>query len=73
MSRSARPFGSISRVTRRGLIEMLARGLSVRDIEDAFQDETGRLLLSKTAVSQLVKVEDCWIFSPGLHPLRVAF
>jgi transposase-like protein len=34
-------------------IERLARGLSVRDIEDAFKDETGRLLLSKTAVSQL--------------------
>jgi transposase-like protein len=34
-------------------IEMLARGLSVRDIEDAFRDETGRLLLSKTAVSEL--------------------
>ena len=34
-------------------IEMLARGLSVRDIEDAFKDETGRLLLSRTAVSQL--------------------
>jgi hypothetical protein len=32
---------------------MLARGLSVRDIEDAFKDEDGRLLLSKTAVSQL--------------------
>ena len=34
-------------------IEMLARGLSVRDIEDAFKDENGRLLLLKTAVSQL--------------------
>ena len=34
-------------------IEMLARGLSVRDIEDAFKDEDGRLLLSRTAVSQL--------------------
>jgi len=34
-------------------IEMLARGLSVRDIEDAFKDENGRLLLSKSAVSQL--------------------
>jgi putative transposase len=33
--------------------EMLARGLSVRDIEDAFKDENGRLLLSRTAVSQL--------------------
>jgi hypothetical protein len=32
---------------------MLARGLSVRDIEDAFKDESGRLLLSKTAVSEL--------------------
>jgi transposase-like protein len=34
-------------------IEMLARGLSVRDIEDAFKDETGRLLLSRTAVSEM--------------------
>jgi len=34
-------------------IEMLARGLSVRDIEDAFKDEDGRLLLSRTAGSQL--------------------
>jgi putative transposase len=25
-------------------VELLARGLSVRDIEDAFRDETGRLL-----------------------------
>ena len=32
---------------------MLARGLSVRDMEDAFKDESGRLLLSKTAVSEL--------------------
>ncbi len=34
-------------------IELLARGLSVRDIAEAFKDETGRLLLSKTAVSEL--------------------
>jgi putative transposase len=34
-------------------VEMLARGLSVRDIEDAIRDETGRLLLSRTAVSEL--------------------
>lgn len=34
-------------------VELLARGLSVRDIEDAFKDESGRLLLSKTAVSEL--------------------
>lgn len=32
-------------------MELLARGLSVRDIEDAFRDETGRLLLLKTVVS----------------------
>ena len=31
-------------------VELLARGLSVRDIEDAFKDESGRLLLSRTAV-----------------------
>ena len=36
-------------------VEMLARGLSVRDIEDAFKDETGRLRLSKTAVSEIGK------------------
>lgn len=34
-------------------VEISARGLSVRDIEDAFKDESGRLLLSKTALSQL--------------------
>ena len=34
-------------------VELLARGLSVRDIEDAFRDEAGRLLLSRTAVSEL--------------------
>jgi len=36
-------------------VEMLARGLSVRDIEDAFRDETGRLLLSRTAVAEIGK------------------
>jgi transposase-like protein len=34
-------------------VELLARGLSVRDIEDALRDETGRLLLSRTAVSEV--------------------
>jgi transposase-like protein len=34
-------------------MELLTRGLSVRDIEDAFKDESGRLLLSRTAVSEL--------------------
>lgn len=32
---------------------MLTRGLSVRDIEDAFRADDGRLLLSRTAVSEL--------------------
>jgi len=34
-------------------VEMLARSLSVRDIEDAFRADDGRLLLSRTAVSEL--------------------
>jgi putative transposase len=34
-------------------IEMLARGLSVRDIEDAFRDENGRLLLSKAVLARI--------------------
>ena len=34
-------------------VELLARGLSVRDIEDAFRDESERLLLSRTAVSEI--------------------
>ena len=33
--------------------ELLARGLSTRDIEDAFRDESGSLLLSRTAVSEI--------------------
>lgn len=39
-------------------IEMYARGLSVRDIEAAFVDETGRCVLSKSAVS--VVTERLW-------------
>jgi transposase-like protein len=58
---TAEPFRSVLRGHLKGrsealedlAIEMLARGLSVRDIEDAFKDETGRLLLSRTAVSEL--------------------
>jgi putative transposase len=33
--------------------EMYARGLSTRDVEDAFRDATGELLISKSAVSQI--------------------
>lgn len=38
--------------------EMYVRGLSTRDIEDVFQDDEGRILLSRTAVSELT--EDLW-------------
>ena len=34
-------------------VEPLARGLSVRDIEDAFKDEADRLLLPRPAVSEI--------------------
>ena len=33
--------------------EMYARGLSTRDVEDAFRDATGELLISKSAVSEI--------------------
>jgi putative transposase len=34
-------------------VELYARGLSTRDIEDAFTDESGRRLLSRAAVSEI--------------------
>jgi hypothetical protein len=36
-------------------IEMFARGLSARDIEAAFRDDTGASVLSRTAVSQVTE------------------
>lgn len=33
--------------------EMYARGLSTRDVEDAFRDATGQLLISKSAVTEI--------------------
>lgn len=36
-------------------VELYARGLSTRDIEDAFTDERGRRLLSRTAVSEITE------------------
>ena len=51
-------------------VELLARGLSVRDIEDAFRDETGRLLLSKTAVSEIG--ERLWRTTRSLPPATSA-
>jgi putative transposase len=39
--------------------EMYARGLSTRDVEDAFRDATGELLISKTAVSEIT--DQLWV------------
>src|SRR5271163_616364 len=36
-------------------VELYARGLSTRDIEDAFTDETGQRLLSRAAVSEITE------------------
>ena len=36
-------------------IEMFARGLSTRDVEAAFRDDTGASVLSRTAVSQVTE------------------
>jgi transposase-like protein len=57
-------------------IEMYARGLSVRDIEAAFIDESGRSVLSKSAVSQVT--ERLWtdyqaFASRDLSPLEVVY
>jgi putative transposase len=42
-----------SDVLERLVTEMYARGLSTRDVEDAFRDATGELLLSRSAVSSV--------------------
>jgi len=42
-----------SEVLERLVMEMYARGLSTRDVEDAFRDATGEPLLSKSAVSEV--------------------
>jgi putative transposase len=42
-----------SDVLERLVVEMYARGLSTRDVEDCFRDATGKLLISKTAVSEI--------------------
>lgn len=42
-----------SAVLDRLVTEMYARGLSTRDVEDAFRDATGELLISKSAVSEI--------------------
>lgn len=42
-----------SEVLERLVTEMCARGLSTRDVEDAFRDATGDMVLSKSAVSEI--------------------
>jgi transposase-like protein len=42
-----------SEVLERLVSEMYARGLSTRDVEDAFRDATGQPLISKSAVSEI--------------------
>jgi putative transposase len=42
-----------SDVLDRLVTQMYARGLSTRDVEDAFRDATGELLISKSAVSEI--------------------
>jgi putative transposase len=42
-----------SEVLERLVCEMYARGLSTRDVEDAFRDATGEMLISKSAVSEI--------------------
>lgn len=42
-----------SEVLERLVCEMYARGLSTRDVEDAFRDATGDMLVSKSAVSEI--------------------
>ncbi len=44
---------SNSAVLERLVVEMYARGLSTRDVEDCFRDATGTLLISKSAVSEI--------------------
>jgi putative transposase len=60
---TAEPFTSALRAALAGrtealedlAVELYARGLSTRDIEDAFTDETGRRLLSRAAVSEITE------------------
>ena len=62
---AGRPFPSTlmgfldgnSEVLDRLVTEMYARGMSTRDIEDAFRDVTGGLLISRSAASEIRDLE----------------
>ncbi len=53
VSRVRAALSGRTRELERLAVELYARGLSMRDIEDAFTDETGRRLLSRAAVSEI--------------------
>lgn len=65
-----------SDVLDRLVTEMYARGLSTRDVEDAFKDATGELLISKSAVSEIT--DQLWedyqaLISRDLSPINVEY
>ena len=55
VSRVRAALSGRTRELERLAVELYARGLSTRDIEDAFTDETGRRLLSRAAVSEITE------------------
>ena len=55
VSRVRAALSGRTRELERLAVELYARGLSTRDIEDAFTDETGRRLLSRAAVSEVAE------------------
>ena len=65
-----------SDVLERLVTEMYARGLSTRDVEDCFRDATGKLLISRSAVSEITDRlwEDYQAFcSRDLSGIEVAY
>lgn len=72
-----------SEVLERLVTEMYARGLSTRDVEDAFRDATGELVISRSAVSQITDrlwedyqafitrdlsgIEPCYLFCDAVY------
>lgn len=70
-------------VLERLVVEMGARGLSTRDVEDCFKDATGDLVISKTAVSEITDqlwedyqafcsrdlsdIDVCYLFLDGIY------
>ena len=72
-----------SEVLERLVVEMYARGLSTRDVEDCFRDATGELLISKSAVSEITdqlwedyqafrtrdlsSIDVCYLFVDGIY------